>query len=130
MPYAGYIITGLIAFVFGVLVTQLALHVNKVKRENSCDEQPDSVELHIDWIADFCVVGHCCAACCADDKGKDDVPAFFPFFGDGELPPERFVLDCLRHAETGYAHAHCGQRDCGMLRYPAFVGGPGYDIAQ
>lgn len=38
MPYAGYIITGLIAFVFGVLVTQLALHVNKVKRENSCDE--------------------------------------------------------------------------------------------
>ena len=38
MQFAGYVIIGVLAFVFGVLVTQLALHVNKVKRENSCDE--------------------------------------------------------------------------------------------
>ena len=38
MQFAGYVIIGVLAFVFGVLVTQLALHVNRVKRENSCDE--------------------------------------------------------------------------------------------
>ena len=38
MELIGYIITGAIAFVFGVLVTQLALHVRKIRQEKSEDE--------------------------------------------------------------------------------------------
>lgn len=38
MGYIGYVITGLIAFVLGVLVTQLVLRVRKIKRENTKDE--------------------------------------------------------------------------------------------
>lgn len=38
MELIGYIITGAIAFVLGVLVTQLALRVRKIRREKSKDE--------------------------------------------------------------------------------------------
>lgn len=34
MEYLGYVITGIIAFILGVLATQLALHFCKVKKES------------------------------------------------------------------------------------------------
>ena len=38
MGYIGYIITGVISFISGTLVTQLVLHLIKMNRENSLDE--------------------------------------------------------------------------------------------
>lgn len=34
MEYLGYVITGIIAFILGVLATQLALHFVKVRQES------------------------------------------------------------------------------------------------
>lgn len=38
MEFVGYIVTGFLAFVFGVLVTQLACRIKKNKQENAKDE--------------------------------------------------------------------------------------------